>query len=325
VIVRLRAIAGAPGGPMRIALASVFVISAGLQLVPPIVQPLLLGSHAVVYTEAAAAWLGGADPWSVGPPIVRFAGPPTMLLPFLPWTLLPPIAIRVGWIVADLAVAWLVLRRLRLPSFWLAFPPLVSAIVLGHPEVVVLGLLLVRGPVGGLAAMVKPYAALPLVAERRWTALGVAAVVVLATFPILPWSRFMAELPAIAETLRRQAVGDSVFGQPVGMVVAAAALLVLGPRRALWLATPLLWPSAQPIYKVLSIPALSPLIAICWAIPVPGMTLVGVILEAGVVLLARRTTLPGWLVAATRSPLDHGDGAADAGSRAALRTQAAAT
>jgi hypothetical protein len=82
---------------------------------------------------------------------------------------------------------------------------------------------------------------------------------------------------------------------PSWLAVAAVALLSLGLRRTLWLVVPILWPSAQPNYKTMTIPALSPLIAAFWAIPIPGMTLAGLIAEALVLQLRRRRELPRWL------------------------------
>lgn len=255
-------------------------------------MPAIIGSHAVIYTEAARAWIAGGDPWQVGPPAVVFAGPPPMLLPFLPFVALPGLAVRATWVVGSFVVAVWSLRRFGLPAYWIGFPPLVEAIVLGHPEVLLLGLLALRGPLSGLAVIVKPYAGLPLLAERRWGALALAAIALVVTIPVLPWPRFMAELPAIASTLVRQSAGDSTFGQPLLMIIGAVALASLGLRRALWLSVPVLWPYAQPIYKVVTVPALSPLLALAWSIPIPGSTLAGLILEATLLLLLRHDRLP---------------------------------
>jgi len=257
-----------------------------------VLVPAIIGSHAVIYTEAARAWIAGGDPWQVGPPAVVFAGPPPMLLPFLPFVALPGLAVRATWVVGSFVVAVWSLRRFGLPAYWIGFPPLVEAIVLGHPEVLLLGLLALRGPLSGLAVIVKPYAGLPLLAERRWGALALAAIALVVTIPVLPWPRFMAELPAIASTLVRQSAGDSTFGQPLLMIIGAVALASLGLRRALWLSVPVLWPYAQPIYKVVTVPALSPLLALAWSIPIPGSTLAGLILEATLLLLLRHDRLP---------------------------------
>ena len=220
-----------------------------------------------------------------------------MLLPFAPFAFLPWDVTRFAWVAIDAAVAVWAIRRLRLPAYWLAFPPLFEAIVLGHPEVLVLGILVgVSGPLAGLAALVKPYAVLPLLAERRFLAIVIAGVATGATLLILPWGQFLAELSTISANLARQNVGDSTFGDPALMVIGGIALIALGPRRALWLAVPVLWPYAQPIYKVMSIPVLPPVLALAWAIPIPGMTLMGVVVLAVLTVVNRQRTLPGWLV-----------------------------
>lgn len=260
-------------------------------------HPPGLGSHANIYTGAAATWLGGGNPWTYGPPAAVFAGPPSMLLPFVPFVGLPIDVTRLAWFAVDLVVAAWVIRRLGMRAYWLLFPPLFAAIILGHVEVLVLGLLVLRGPLAGLAAVIKPYAALPLVAERRWPALALAAIVVVATLPILPWARFVTEAGTIAATLARQDHGDAVFGDPLLMGAGIVALASLGVRRALWLAVPLLWPYAQPIYKTMTLPVLSPVLALAWALPVSGATLVGVIALAALVMLDRVRPLPRWLKA----------------------------
>ena len=272
-----------------------FVPGAATSLFYVLVMPTGLGVHANIYAHAADAWLNGGDPWLVGPELAVFAGPPTMLLPFVPFAGRPdPVNVAI-WLFADLAIATWVFRRLRMPAYWLAFPPLFFAIILGHIEVFVLAAMVVRTPLAGLAAAIKPYAAIPMVAERRWGALAVAAVAVVVTFPFLPWSRFFQDLPLITANLARQDTGDAVFGQPLLMLVGAVALLSLGPRRALWLAVPVLWPHAQGIYKTMTIPVLTPVVALFWALPFQGATLLGVVAYAVLVQVARVRRLPGWV------------------------------
>ena len=261
-------------------LALAFAPNAAAWLVVFLRFPEGLGSDASVYTAAASAWLHGGDPWAAGAAQATFAGPPPMLIPYAPFAVLPDLVTRVSWIVLCAVVAAVTLRRLGLHLAWIAFPPILSAIFLGHLEVLVLALLVMPGPLSGLAAVLKPYAALPLIAERRWRALLVAGVALLITVAFLPWARFVSEFGTISANLARQSQGDSVFGNPVLMVVAAVGLAALGPRRALWLATPLLWPSAQPTYKAMTLPVLTPVLAAAWAVPVPGATLAGVVLQA---------------------------------------------
>ena len=276
-------------------LIAAFIPGAASWALTVLIYPIGLGSHANIYTAAAAAWLSGGDPWTVGPPTAVFAGPPPMLLPYVPFIPLPIDVTRLFWFALDLAVAAWALRRLGMPAYWLAFPPLFAAIVLGHVEVLVLGLLVLRGPLSGLAAVLKPYAVLPLLAERRWFAVVLAAIVLVVSLPILPWARFLSEAGSISATLARQNVGDAVFGDPLLMVIAAIALAALGLRRALWLAVPLLWPYAQPMYKTMTLPVLSPVIAIAWALPFHGATLAGIVALAGLVTIDRFRPLPAWL------------------------------
>lgn len=51
------------------------------------------GSNAILYADAAHAWLTGADPWQVIEGGIRFAGLPPTLLLFAPFAIVPPIAV----------------------------------------------------------------------------------------------------------------------------------------------------------------------------------------------------------------------------------------
>jgi Glycosyltransferase family 87 len=278
-----------------------FAIGSAQSVVVAALVPPIVGSHAVVYTEATRAWLFGADPWQVGPPAVVFAGPPTMMVPFVPFVPLPDLVARLTWVIGGAALVIWCLRRLGLPAYWIAFPPIVEAVVLGHPETLVLWLIVLGRSSGrgrwlaGLAALIKPYAGFALVAERRWTAIAISVTVLLVSVPLLPWSRFFNELPHITATIQRQAPTDAISGQPLLVGVALVSLLALGPRRALWRAAPLIWPWAQPTYKIVTVPGLSPIIAFVWALPIPGVTLIGVAIEATLVTIRRRRRLPGWV------------------------------
>ena len=282
-------------GGWHLLLAGVFAIGSGYSLLVSVLAPALVGSHAAVYTEAAAVMLRGGDPWAVGPPMVVFGGPPSMLLPFIPFTFVPELVTRVAWVGGMFVLAALSLRKLGLPPYWLAFPPLFEAILLGHPEVLVLAGLVFAKRLGGLILLIKFYAVLPLLAERRWVAIGVGAVAGAVTLLFLPWQRYLDQLPIITGNLARQAVGDSTFGEPVLMVIGGIALLLLGPRRALWLSVPVLFPYAQPIYKVMTVPMLTPVLALAWALPLQGLTLVGIVAYAVLVTAERRIALPSWL------------------------------
>jgi hypothetical protein len=272
-----------------------FAIGSARSVIFPIAEPGLLGSHAVVYADAAATWMAGGNPWTVGPPLVVFAGPPTMLLPFAPFVFVPDIVTRVLWVLGMAVLAVWAIRRLGMPGYWIGFGPLFGNIILGHPEVLVLALLVAGGALSGFSALIKPYAVFALLAERRWPALAIVTVAGLASLLFLPWATFIAELPEINANLARQGHGGSVFGDPLLMVVAIVALASLGPRRALWLAVPVLWPYAQEGYKVLSMPVLSPILAVFWAIPVQSFTLIGLVMYAILFQLDRHRRLPRWL------------------------------
>jgi hypothetical protein len=239
-----------------------------------------------------------------------------MLVPFAPFTALPLDLTRAVWVLGSLVLAILVIRRLRLPGWWLGFPPIAQVIHLGHPEILLLALIVFGGALAGLAPLVKPYFGPALLAERRWRAIGLGLLVFLVTLPLLPWGAFIERLPSITATLARQSIGDSVFGQPILMIVAIVALASLGPRRALWLAGPVLWPSAQPFYKVACVPALSPLLAVFWAVPIPGFTFGGLIVVAVAERYVAARGGPSWLragvdVRGLRRLSSTGDGEAD--------------
>jgi hypothetical protein len=281
--------------PWNLLLPVAFAIGCIPSIVAIVLDLRSVGSHASVYTAAAATWIAGGNPWSVGPPAALFAGPPPMLLLFVPSTLLPGDLNRVAWVAGMLIVVLWTIRRLELPGYWLGFPPFVQAIHLGHFEPLVLAMLLVGGPASGLIALVKPYAALPLVGERRWTAIAIALAVGLITVPILPWSLFLEQLPEIGRRIVTQANGDSVFPDPIWMLLALVSLGVLGFRRACWLAVPVVWPYAQSMYKLMTVPQLSPFMAAIWALPFPGATLAAVVVEAFLVRFAHRYPAPDWL------------------------------
>ncbi|MEX2184336.1 MAG: hypothetical protein WEC14_07795 [Chloroflexota bacterium] len=205
---------------------------------------------------------------------------------------------EVVWVGGCAILAVVTLRRLRVPGLWLGFPPVFQAIMLGHVEMVVLWLLVIAGPASALGALVKPYVGFALVAERRWGAIAVVVAVAVASLVVLPWELFLDALPRIGATIEAQSHGDSVFGQPILLLVGVVALASLGLRRGLWLAVPVLWPGAQPLYKVVTVPALSRLLLIAWSLPIPGAKLVGLVVEAGLLAWSRHRTLPSWIAPA---------------------------
>jgi hypothetical protein len=247
-----------------------------------------LGGDAILYAKAAHAWLTGGDPWHatvIWPAgnTVFFLAPPPTLIAFAPVAFLPAAFAGAFWVAADVISVVFIVRRLRRPWWWVMFPPAIEATLAGNPEPVMLALLLLGGTQASAAAMLlKPYAAAALVAGRRWRSLAVAAAVGLASVLLLPWGTFIREFGWIHQMLARQLVtGDhSAWANPILLPVAVLALCTLGWRRAWWLAIPVLWPQSQFHYAVIALPALSPLMAIGFSMPLPGSSAVAVIAAA---------------------------------------------
>lgn len=284
-------------------LVPTFALVSGRHFASMLAGPGSLGYDARLYAMASRAMIEGDNPWRVQLAGGYFAGPPTSLLPLVPFAYVP-LAVTAGiWVIGSLVVAALVLRKIGLPAWWLMFPPLFQACTMGSVDVLMLGLL-VHG--SGFAAVVKPYAALPLLAEGRWRALAGAGAVCIASLVILPWGTFVGELDWIRSRLAFQSLGGIGPTSLPLIVVGVLALLTLGRRRALWLATPVLMPNAQLHYMAMTIPALPAIVALAWAIPVPGSIVAGVVLGAVAGLWAERNRgepariHPRWRRAAVR-------------------------
>jgi len=265
----------------RLWLPLLFAIVTGFRLTIYVVVPANAGIDARVYTAAAEAWLTGGDPWTATVDGVVFAAPPTSLLPFIPFIGLDPRITAFVWMVGCFVVAAFAIRALRLPLWWLAFPPIADGIMVASLDIAVLGLLVIaHGRLGALAPLLKIYALIPMVGERRWRDLLFAAALLGASLLVLPWGEWFARLPEISANLAGTAGTTSVYGSPVLMAVGAVALAALGLRRAGWLAVPVLWPSTQPHYMAVSAPGLVPFIAAAWCFPHPFVTLGSVVIYA---------------------------------------------
>jgi hypothetical protein len=251
---------------------------------PAIAGPVDLGFDAIAYTRAARALLDGGDPWSAGIPGGTYAAPPPSLLPFLPFAYLPELATQVVWVGLNVVAALYLIRTLRLPPWWLLFPPLVLAVV-GGGSALPLVALLVRGGVvaEGAAAVGRVYAAVPLALLGRWRSLAVAAAVVVVTAPFLAWDRYVANVAQIMATLQAQSGGgNSALAVPLLIPLAVVGLGLLGRRKAAWLAVPALWPNAQEYYAVIALPVAAsvPFATLAMATPLtPGIVAVGVFVQ----------------------------------------------
>jgi hypothetical protein len=237
-----------------------------------------IGIDLAIYRHAAEVALAGGNPWVIEPPLIPFAGPPPTLLLYVPVTLLPlPLATVVMMSSGVLGAAWAI-RRLHLPLWWLLFPPLFDALIVGNPDALVLPLLLVRGPLAGLAAVLKIYALVPLLLQRRWTAIAVAGVVGALSLPQLP--NFLATIGTVGSVLGASAK-LSAWGT-VFMIPVIVALWLLRRRGAEYLVVPALWPNTQSQYGTMALPAVHryPLAAALIGLNTPLVPPLAVILMA---------------------------------------------
>jgi hypothetical protein len=128
-----------------------------------------LGTDANLYRFAASSYLAGDDPWNRAGGdwgVFQFAGLPPTILAFVPFAFLPEHIVIALWVALSVAAAIGIVSALRLPLYWLLFPPLVAAVWSGNPHIVVVVLLL--GRAAFLAPILKIYGAVPLIGERRW-------------------------------------------------------------------------------------------------------------------------------------------------------------
>jgi hypothetical protein len=243
-------------------LATWFVVISVMRLV--VIAPGGPGFDGRLYRSATVTWLNGGDPWSVVQGGVWFGAPPPSLIPMIPFALLPEtIAVGLMLVLGLVGSVWAI-RRLDLPIWWLAFPPLVDGIWNANPHVLVLPLLLLG--LAPIATIVKLYAVVVPALRLEIRALALTAVALIVTAPFVPWSTFLAERQLISERLDLTAGGgSSVFGLPmpllpIGLAIAVVALVVLWRRdreRAAWLAMPAFWPWTQWYYSSQAIPGVA--------------------------------------------------------------------
>jgi hypothetical protein len=244
-----------------------------------------------LYLKATRAWLDGTDPW-VFIDLQRFAAPPPSLVPLAPVAILPEELGVVLMIVLAAIGAVATVRLLRLPVWWLLFPPFLDGVWNGNPQTLIVPLILVGA--GPLAALLKVYALVPLILTVRWRAVLVTGLGLLVTAPLLPWGSYIAQFADLSAALQMQSDGGlSATAIPWLLPIAIAALALCGRERAGWLAVPVLWPATQWYYSTLALPALTPIAAAIMAVPVPGV----VVLAAVAVAIERRNTSLGRLIA----------------------------
>ena len=114
------------------------------------------GYDGMLYRTATVSWMQGQDPW-VAPVVgAAFAAPPPTLLAMVPFALVPEPVARVTLLVLGVVASVWMIRRLKLPIWWLAFPPLVDGLYIGNPHIFIAPLL-VAG-LAPIAGFLKLYA-----------------------------------------------------------------------------------------------------------------------------------------------------------------------
>ncbi|MDQ2966272.1 MAG: hypothetical protein M3R57_10535, partial [Chloroflexota bacterium] len=234
-------------------------------------------------------WLEGGDPWLLPESGAVYAAPPPTLLAMVPFAVIPEALARPLLLALGVAASVWMIRRLKLPYWWLAFPPLVDGLWIANPHVFVAPLL-VAG-LAPLAVIVKLYAGAVPAIRLEWKALAATAVLLLVTAPFLPWGLFIERWPDVSRALSDQSAGGglSVWVTPLLVPIAVVAALVLGRERRAWWAVPVFWPYTQWYYSALALPVLTPLAAVALSVPVPGATTVALVIAvAEVSWIARR-------------------------------------
>jgi hypothetical protein len=270
----------------RIGLPAYFIITDFLW----VTRPGTLAVDAIHYQRAADAWLAGGDPWKVEYANVTYAAGPHTLLFYAPTSLLSAQAAAIVWMGLGLLAAIWVTRRLGVPIWWVAFPPLAHAVWNGNPQAIVLALLVFGGPICGTLAMgLKLYAGVVLLAKPR--VLLVAVIVLLVTLPLLPWQMYVADDFGFGAVLSPGWNG-SAWRVPLLIPPTLLALWILRRKGAEWWAVPAVWPSIQYYYVSMAMPMVvrRPILAALIATPAVLVTPIVVMGLAVIEVLERRRT-----------------------------------
>ncbi len=199
-----------------------FVIVSAIRL--SALVPTTPGYDGMLYRDATLRWLDGGNPWAIPANGAVFGAPPPTLLAMLPFALVPEPVARISLVLLGvMASVWLI-RRLRLPLWWLAFPPLVDGLYIANPHVFVAPLIVAGA--GPLAVVTKVYAAPILVLLLRWRALVITASFFVLTAPFLPWTQFIDHWAEINAALASQSRGGlsvtaTLWLLPMALVAAA--------------------------------------------------------------------------------------------------------
>ena len=297
-IVRLRAVRERVGKDHlrilgQIALAAWFAGQTYMRIARFVRDKVPLGQDIRIYYRGVQGWLHGGDPWAaevvVNSHKFTYAGSPVTTVLLAPSALLSESQFTVLWLGLSALSALAIVRWLRLPLWWLLFPPTAEALYSGNPQLVVLMLLLAGAGRPGvvadsIAVALKVYAVIPLLGERRLRRVGLALVLTIATFVVAPslWIHYAEQFGAISARLAQQSDnGYSAFYFPILLVPTAIAIILLWRRdakAAAWLVVPALWPSTEFHYSTFAQPVMTPLLAVLLAVPTPQLAPVAIVL-----------------------------------------------
>jgi len=302
----------------QIALAAWFILQSYQRIARLLKDEVPLGQDIQIYYRAVQEWLAGGDPWSasvaVNPhAIFHYAGSPATTVLLAPSALFSEGQFTALWLVLSALSAVAIVRWLKLPIWWLLFPPTVEALYSGNPQLVVLMLLLAGAGRAGVAAdtiavTLKVYAIVPLLAERRPRRIVYALGLTLATVVVAPWlwTEYLTQFGAISARLERESAGGfSAFYHPVLLVPTAIAIILLWRRdrkAAGWLAVPALWPSSEFHYSTFAQPVMTPILAVLLSVYAQqGLVPVAIMLDVFWRFAAEpvRTRLAAWAAAAS--------------------------
>jgi hypothetical protein len=264
-----------------------FVATSAIRL--SVLLPTTPGYDGMLYREAALRWLGGGDPWAVQPGQAVFAAPPPTLLAMLPFAILPEPIARILLVGLGIAASVWMVRRLRLPIWWLAFPPLVDGVYIANPHVFVVPLILIGA--APVAIIVKLYAGAVPALRLQIRSLAVTAGLFIITAPFLPWGQFIDRWPQVSAALASQSGGGglSVWATPLLLPIALVAAIIIGRERLAWWSVPVFWPYTQWYYASMVLPVATPLAAIALSMPVPGATTLAIVVAVIEVVYLRRS------------------------------------
>lgn len=256
------------------------------------------GTDAEIYHRAAGAWLRGGSPWDAasawGGNVYHFYALPPAVVLMAPFALVPEQIFVPGFVAIQAGAAIYVIRRLHLAWWWLLFPPVAISIAAGNPSLLLMALLLAPHDIlKGLAPVLKVYAVLPLLGERRWRPIAIAASFGLASFVVAPglWVDFVSGAFAREVRLMEESGGGySAYQIPALIPLVGIAVLALARydlKAAGWLAPIALWPASQFHWSTLAMPVMTPLLAVMLAVNIWGFVPLAVALHVLLLVVDR--------------------------------------